>query len=85
MGTYRIPPVSNLLMWSQQKITVTFLRYCVQNILEWTGTSNQIQWKIHSLNSYIMQGKINKEKVYSGGEGGSYSHAFRIGGCRARS
>ena len=43
MGTYRIPPVSNLLMWSQQKITVTFLRYCVQNILDWTGTSNQIK------------------------------------------
>ena len=45
MGTYRIPPVSNLLMWSQQKITVTFLRYCVQNILDWTRTSNQIKWR----------------------------------------
>ena len=31
MGTYRIPLVSNLLMWSQQKITLMFLRYCVQN------------------------------------------------------
>ena len=73
--------MSNLLMWSRQKITVTFLRYCVQNILEWTGTSNQIKSKIHSLNSYIMQGKIYKEKVYSGGRGAVIPMNFGLVGA----